>query len=53
MIAEKCYQCFVAAVLWLSLGLLALVVGLYITPCLSPNAPGCYGELLDLVAEMV
>ena len=34
-------------------GLLALVVGLYIPPRLSPNAPGHYGELLDLLAEMV
>ena len=53
MIAEECHQCFVAVVLRLSSGLLALVVGLYILPHSSPNAPGHYGKLLDLVAEMV
>ena len=53
MIAEECHHCFMAAVLRLSLELLALVVGLYIPPRSSPNAPGRYGKLLDLVAEMV
>ena len=53
MIAEECHQCLMAGVLQFSSGSLALVVGLYIPPRSSPNAPGCYGELLDLVAEMV
>ena len=53
MIAKECHHYVMVAVLRLSSGLLAVVVGLYIPPCLSPNAPGCYGELLDLLVEMV
>ena len=53
MIAEEGHQCFMVVGLRLLSGLLALVVGLYIPPRSSPNAPGRYGKLLDLVAEMV